>query len=365
VYENSKITSKTVPVYVNGKLLGQHEEVSISSNVKNGCPKDVDNVQFHVKATAECGGQKVPDVTWDYQAAPPLLHPTEIADGGRVDELPRVFQCQKLNSRRIVLAVYPPSSLWVALMADVVMLDGRKKRPVHATNYRKTKLLTSDDPCSDPPPSLDSIKQCTTNVSSDKSACLDVSTSDVFGQVEPVSGLKVPSQQVRLDYILNVQNNCPETINNVTYRIGVNGECLSPSVFYLGLGHYDQVFSADPSSVAPGDSAGVKAGQDTSINASCGAPSGTSYTSQPSDLSVVISAQGTDPTTNSEVHSQEKIFKILGGSESPTYCDQQCPQNHTSSASRRLGNASKWRARHVLLRTGIPLAAYALAGRFR
>jgi hypothetical protein len=338
--------------------------------VKNECPKDVDNIQFHAKATGECNVASGVE-TWVYPASPPLLHPTETADGGRADAgPPRVFQCQKLNSRGIVLAVYPPSSLWVALTADGVMLDGRKKRPVHATNYRKTKLLTSDDPCSDPPPSLDSIKQCTTNVSSDPSACLDVSISDVLAKVEPVSGLPAPNQQVRLNYILNVQNNCPQTIKDVTYHITGTGGCPLPSTFIPApdTGVSIQSFSADPSLVAPGDSAGVKAGQDTSLISRCETYGGgfrITSSSLPTSLSVDISASGTDSTTNSMVHSQEKIFKILGGSESPTYCDQQCPQNHTSSASRRLGNASKWRARHVLLRTGIPFAAYALVGRFR
>jgi len=226
------------------------------------------------------------------------------------------------------------------------------------------------DPCSDTPASVDCIKQCTTNVSSDPSACLDVSISDVLAKVEPVPGLQAPNQQVRLNYTLSVQNHCPQTIKDVTYHIEGTGGCPGPSTFVPApvSGVYIQSFSADPSSVAPGDSAGVKAGQDTSIISRCetyGWGFRITSSSLPPDLSVSISASGTDSITNSQIHSQKKIFQILGDSESPTYCGQQCPQTHTSSASRRLGHASKWRARHVLLRTGIPLAAYALVGRFR
>ena len=146
------------------------------------------------------------------------------------------------------------------------------------------------------------------------SPCLDVSISDVLAKLEPVSGLKVPSQLVRLDYLLNVQNHCPQTIKDVTYQIQVNGGCPNPSVFLPSeiLGYYNQVFRADPSSVAPGDSAGVKAGQDISMNATCGPLLGTSYISPPSFLTVDIYASGTDATTNSMVISQDKSFLVLG-----------------------------------------------------
>ena len=101
--------------------------------------------------------------------------------------------------------------------------------------------------------------------------CLDVSLSEVLAKVEPVSGLPAPHQQVRLNDTLSVQNHCPETITDVTYHIQGTGGCPNPSAFIPApdTGVSIQSFRADASSLAPGDSAGVKAGQETLIISRC------------------------------------------------------------------------------------------------
>ncbi len=362
VYEKSKITSKTAPFYVNGKLLGKQAEISISSKVKNECPKDVDNIQFHAKATGECNAASGVQ-TWDYPASPPLLHPTETADGGTADAgPPKVARCEIRNSKNILLAVYPPRSLAVALTADGIMLDGRKNRPVHAKNYLKKYLSsdsssTCDDPCSNTPPSVDCIKECTTTVSSNPSACLDVSASEVVGRVEP-SVFGVPGQQVHLDFNLNVQNNCPQPIKDVTYQVAISRACPPDHPFLTE--DYTLAYNANQNLV----DVGALADAQNSTSVYCLRMKGESTTvdssSLPSGLSVDISASGTDATANAIVSSQEKIFAILGNSPWTASCDLHCPQP-SSSTSRRLGTMQ------VLLRglaTGIPLA-YTLAERFR
>jgi hypothetical protein len=355
---DSIITSKTVPIYVNGKLLGKQTEISISSKVKNGCPKDVDNIQFHAKATGECNAASGV-TTWDYPASPPLLHPTETADGGATDAgPPKVARCEIRNSKDIIMAIYPPRLLWVAITADGIMLDGRKTRPVHAGLYPKKYLSTCDDPCSNTPPSVDCIKECATTVSSNPSACLDVSASEVSGRVEP-SVFGVPGQQVHLDLNLNVQNNCPHPIKDITFEVSVDRQC--PSDHPFSSEEYALFYNANQNSADVGSFADAQ----NSTLAYCLRMKGLSTTvdssSLPIALSVDISASGTDSTTNSTVSSQEKIFTVLGGSPWATNCDLHCPQPSRASSSHRLGTMQ------VLLRSlgmGIPLA-YALAERFR
>jgi len=94
------------------------------------------------------------------------------------------------------------------------LLLERDSEILAARTLLSDKQSTCHDPCSETPASVDCIKQCETNVSSDPSACLDVSISDVLAKVEPVSGLPAPNQQVRLNYTLSVQNHCPQTIKS-------------------------------------------------------------------------------------------------------------------------------------------------------
>jgi pimeloyl-ACP methyl ester carboxylesterase len=77
-----------------------------------------------------------------------------------------------------------------------------------------------------------------------------------------------------------------------------------------------QFFSADPSLVAPRDSAGVKAGQDPSMTTSY-------WGSLPSFLSSYISASGKDSTTDAAVSSPYKTFIVQG--DRP-YVMSECPQ---------------------------------------
>ena len=193
------------------------------------------------------------------------------------------------------------------------LLESNSKIPA-ARTLLSENVSTCDDPCSDTPASVDCMKQCTTPVLGDKSACLDVSLSEVLAKLEPISGLPAPSQQVRLNYTLRVRNNCPQTIKDVTYQVEGTGGCPLPSTFIPApvSGSSIQLFSADASPVAPGDSAGVKAGQDTSLIARCDNYTGyyqVGSSSQPSSLSIDISASGTDSTTNSRVSSQDKSFQ--------------------------------------------------------
>ena len=354
---DSIITSKIVPIYVNDKLLGKQTEISISSKVKNGCPKDVDNIQFHAKVTGECNAASGVQ-TFDYPASPPLLHPTETANGGALDEKPKFAQCQVKDKKGTIVAIYPPSLLWVALTADGVMLDGRKNRPVHAGLYPKKYLSTCDDPCSNTLPSVDCIKECATTVSSNPSACLDVSASKVFARVEP-SVFGVPGQQVHLDLNLNALNNCPQPIKDITFEVSVDRQC--PSDHPFSSEEYALFYNANQNSA----DVGAFADAQNSTLAYCLKMKGFSTTadssSLPVDLSVGILASGTDATTNSTVSSQEKIFTVLGGSPWTTSCDLHCPAPSRASSLRRLGTMQ------VLLRSlgaGIPLA-YTLAERFR
>jgi len=218
------------------------------------------------------------------------------------------------------------------------MLNDKKERErsLLESDAARTRLTDEKsachDPCSDTPASVNCIKECTTPVSSNPSACLDVSMSKVLAKVEPISGLQPPNQEVLLNYTLSAQNNCPQTIKDVTYHIQGTGGCPLPSAFIPApaSGVYIQSFSADTSSVAPGDSAGVKAGQDTSIISRCetyGAGFRITSSSLPTSLSIDISASGTDSTTNSQIYSQKKVFTVLGPSvsEGTTFCDQKCP----------------------------------------
>src|SRR5262249_4648366 len=88
-----------------------------------------------------------------------------------------------------------------ALQSFKNMLNERRARSLLERGSAARTLLsesvsTCHDPCSETPASVDCIKQCETDVSSNPSACLDVSISDVLAKVEPISGLPAPNQQV-------------------------------------------------------------------------------------------------------------------------------------------------------------------------
>lgn len=232
-------------------------------------------------------------------------------------------------------------------------------RKVERQNARRqlSELEQVKNPRSNTPPSVDCIKECTTTVSSNPSACLDVSASEVVGRVEP-SVFGVPGQQVHLDFNLNVQNNCPQPIKDVTYQVAISRACPPDHPFLTE--DYTLAYNANQNLV----DVGALADAQNSTSVYCLRMKGESTTvdssSLPSGLSVDISASGTDATANAIVSSQEKIFAILGNSPWTASCDLHCPQP-SSSTSRRLGTMQ------VLLRglaTGIPLA-YTLAERFR
>ncbi len=217
---------------------------------------------------------------------------------------------------------------------------------------------TCQDPCSNTPASVDCIKECATTVSSNPSACLDVSASDISARVEP-SVFSVPGQQVHLDFNLNVKNNCPQPVKDITFEVSVDRQC--PSDHPLSSEEYALFYNANQNSA----DVGAFTDAQNSTLAYCLRMKGFSTTadssSLPIDLSVGILASGTDSTTNSTVSSQEKIFTVLGSSPWTTNCDLHCPQPSRASSLRRLGTMQ------VLLRslgTGIPLA-YALAEHFR
>ena len=189
-----------------------------------------------------------------------------------------------------------------------LLIEGDSEIPAARTLLTDEKS-TCHDLCSDIPASVDCIKQCTITVASNTSACLNVSLSDVLAKLEPVPGLQEPNQEVRLNYTLSVQNHCPQTIKDVTYQVQGAGDCMKTLQF----------FSADPSLVAPRDSAGVKAGQDPSMTTSC-------WGSLPSFLSSYISASGTDTTTDLAVSSPYKTFIVLGNRPYVmSECHQTCP----------------------------------------
>ena len=133
----------------------------------------------------------------------------------------------------------------------------------------------------------------------------------MIAKLEPVPGLPAPHQELRLNYTLSVLNTCTQTVKDVEYQVYGAGECMKTLQF----------FNPNSSLLAPGDVAGVKAGQDLSMTASC-------WGSPPSFLSSYISASGKDSTTDAAVSSPSKTFVVQG--DRP-YVMSECPQTCPSA----------------------------------
>jgi hypothetical protein len=195
-------------------------------------------------------------------------------------------------------------------------LEKDAKIPATRTLLSDEKSACSLDPCSDIPASVDCIKQCTTgNVFGGPGpTCLDISTSEVYARIENAS----PGQQVHLDYNLSVQNNCPQAVNQIYFRVDTN--CVCPPDTSGSIGDFAQGFSLDQSlTLAPGNFAGVNGSADWP----CQTTNWEGFTinsSIPSALSSLVSA---DAWMNTEyVLSQGENFIVLGPSVDG--CDQTC-----------------------------------------
>ena len=197
---------------------------------------------------------------------------------------------------------------WRSVMGKLNEKQVRKRSLLEVPDAR-TLLSDCQDLCSETPASVDCIKQCTPPVAPNPSTCLDVSLSEVHAKLEPIPGHQPPDQEILLNYTLSARNNCPQAIKDVKYQVQGLGECMKTL----------QSFWANPSSLASGDVAGVKAGQYPSMTASC-------WGSPPSFLSSYISASGIDTTTNAAVSSPYKTFIVQG--DRPyvmSECHQTCP----------------------------------------
>ncbi len=241
------------------------------------------------------------------------------SNGEKIDPLPSLMDKLKEN----------PQSL--RKMLNERAMRGRSLSEAPTASGEQA---TCSDPCSDTPASIDCIKECTTaNLMGDAGPmCLDISTSGVSARIENASGRLIPGpgQQVHLDYHLNVQNNCQQAVNKISFQVDGSSMCppgTSSSIADEPRGFWPGSSALpDPNLViAPGNFAGVKGSSDWFCMMSTGFDS-ENYTI-PSELSVIVSAQAW--TNTGPFYSRGKKFTVLGSvNDGVKPCDQKCSPSH-------------------------------------